>query len=160
MATVLFSSCMSGARAPLTPGQDASSSESLLRGQIEALAQGVSREDVLALQDLFTSLFTVTPEFATRFRTTSPGGSGLDFFKQVFKENENITLELTPKEIEITERVGVVTAQASLSAVYLLDVPPTTYQAETTDILVFQIEDGKWKLVSWNERRDGSGDEE
>jgi len=123
-----------------------------LRLQVESLAKAISNEDLIALQDLFTSLFTVSPELAARFRTTSQGGSGLDFFKQFFKENENINLELSPSKLEINRRVGVVTAETSLSAVYLLDVPPTTYQAQTTDILVFQIEDEKWKLVSWTEK--------
>jgi len=149
---VFLASCLSGSRAPLSVGQDGSTSENLLRGQVASLAKAISNEDVIALQNIFTSLFTVSPELAGRFRTTSQGGSGLDFFKQLFKENENINLEISPSKVEINGRVGVVTADTSLSAVYLLDVPPTTYQAQTTDILVFQIQDETWKLVSWTEK--------
>lgn len=153
------SSCLGGARAPLTSPEDSLQRESLLRDVVDRIALAMEREDLRALQEVFSSLFTsVDPNLAVRFRPGTDGGDPSTFFGNLFKNNENISASFTVQDVEITGDVGVVNAEFSFSAVYVLDLPPTTYESRTSDILVFQVEDGMWKLISWAEKVEGGGE--
>jgi len=154
-------SCVQGARAPLTtPGGSASSgSEAALRAQVARFADAVNRKDLRALQEIPASVFSLNTDVALRFYThttmsdnPNPSGKLSDFFADFFAENENIELSLTVDTVTINGNEAEVIVQFALSALYLLEVPPITYQAESTDLMVFSIVEEQWRLVSWQEQ--------
>ncbi len=149
----LLTSCLSGSRAPVIGESTASAKEKALREKVAVIAEAISQEDYRRLAEVFSSVFTVDPSVAVRFVPESTGGEPEQFFTTFFNQYENVELSLSPSSLEISGEVGTVTASFSLSAVYVLDVPPSTRQADATDMLVFQVESGNWKLVSWKEKQ-------
>jgi hypothetical protein len=162
---VMLAGCMSGSTSPLAPGGggDTSAQTAAVEQAVTNLARDIQTEDLNAMRDLFSSLFTLDSNLALRFPTTSTTSDSpyatsdeIAFFNDFFQQNENITCTLAVSEVVITGSVATVHAHFTLSSLYILDVPPTTYQAEGDDLMVYAVSDGQWKLTTW--QADPSGD--
>ncbi len=167
IAVVLLTSCMSGSTSPLAPGAGGDNNAALVRAVEQAVAElalGVNMENLNGMRDLFSPLFQLNSNLALRFPTTSttadnPSATSdeIVFFNDFFAQNENIACSLEITNTSITGSVATVRARFILSSLYILDVPPTTYQSEGKDLMVFAVSDGAWKLTSW--QPDPEGDE-
>jgi len=151
-------SCMSGSKSPFAPsagGEDAARIQAVEQA-VAMISSAIGREDLNALRDAVSPLYSLDGNLALRFYTKSTTGDNPsapaneeEFFNDFFEQNENISFSLTPVSVTVTGNVATARVEFALSAVYILDVPPTTYQAESSDVMVFAVEDGRWKLTSW-----------
>ena len=71
------------------------------------------------------------------------------FFDSFFQQNENVYCQLTVTNISILGTVATLNVDFGLSALYIMDLPPMTYQSEGSDLMVFVLEDDRWNLTSW-----------
>ena len=154
-------SCVRGSPSPLTTpgGSTSSSSEAALQWQVARIADAINRKDLRQLGQIPAAIFRLNSDVALRFYTHStmsdnpnPPTNPSTFFSDFFAENDNIALGLAVDCITINGNEAEVIVEFSLSALYLLEVPPLTYQAESTDLMVFAVADGEWRLVSWQEQ--------
>jgi hypothetical protein len=158
LVLLLPASCMSGSKSPFAPGvggEDAAKAQAVEQA-IAVISNAVGREDLNALRDAVSPLYTLDGNLALRFYTTTttsdnPSATNDEaaFFNDFFAQNENISFSLTPTNVAVSGNVATAQVQFALSAVYILDVPPTTYQAESSDVMIFAVDDGRWKLTSW-----------
>lgn len=165
IAVLLLTSCMSGSTSPLAPGAGGDDNAALVQAvqlAVAGLAQDINTEDLNAMRDLFSTLFQLDGNLALRFPTTSttsdnpnPTSDEITFFNDFFTQNENISCSLEVTSTSITGSVATVKVHFLLSSLYILDVPPATYQSEDTDLMVFAVSDGAWKLTSWQQDPEG-----
>jgi hypothetical protein len=170
IAVLLLTSCMSGSTSPLAPGAGGDDNAALVQAVQQAvagLAQDINAEDLNAMRDLFLPLFQLDGNLALRFPTTSttsdnpnPTSDEITFFNDFFAQNENISCSLEVTDTVVTGSVATVKVHFLLSSLYILDVPPATYQSEDTDLMVFAVSDGAWKLTSWQEDPEGGNGQE
>lgn len=170
IAVMLLTSCMSGSTSPLAPGAGGGDNAALVQAvqlAVAGLAQDINAEDLNAMRELFSPLFQLDGNLALRFPTTSttsdnPSATAdeITFFNDFFAQNENISCSLEVASTSITGSVATVKVHFLLSSLYILDVPPATYQSEDTDLMVFAVSGGAWKLTSWQQDPEGGTGQE
>jgi hypothetical protein len=160
LASLLFLavSCMSGSTSPYAPYQSGDSSvqtEAVLRS-VADMAGAITDEDINMLRDVFSDIYALDGNVALRFFTTtttadipSATTNAVSFFDSFFQQNENVYCQLTVTNISILGTVATLNVDFGLSALYIMDLPPMTYQSEGSDLMVFVLEDDRWKLTSW-----------
>lgn len=160
LASLLFlaASCMSGSTSPYAPYQSGDSSvqvEAVLRS-VADMAGAITDEDINALRDVFSDIYTLDGNVALRFFTTTTTAdnptattNAVSFFDSFFQQNENVYCQLTVTNVSILGTVATLNVDFGLSALYIMDLPPMTYQSEGSDLMVFVLEDDRWKLTSW-----------
>jgi len=165
-ALLLSASCMSGSPGAPVPGAGAGEAAELaaLQRTLNGLESAVNAKDLNYLRETFSSLFRMDGNVGLRFYTStttadtpSVPDDELVFFNSFFEQNENIQFRLTASNTSILGSVATVSVQFLLSATYVLEVPPLSYQAEASDLMVFVAQDGRWKLTSW--RPDPTGED-
>ncbi len=149
---------MSGSTSPYAPYQSGDSSvqvEAVLR-TVSNMARAITDEDINVLRDMFSDIYTLDGNVALRFFTAtttgdnpSPTANAVSFFDSFFQQNENVYCQLTVTNISILGTVATLNVDFGLSALYVMDLPPMTYQSEGSDLMVFVLEGGRWKLTSW-----------
>ncbi len=120
------------------------------------MAGAITDEDINALRDVFSDIYTLDGNVALRFFTTATTAdnptattNAVGFFDSFFQQNENVYCQLTVTNISILGTVATLNVDFGLSALYIIDLPPMTYQSEGSDLMVFVLEDDRWKLTSW-----------
>ena len=151
-------SCMSGSTSPYAPYQSGDSSvqvEAVLRA-VTDMAGAITDEDINALRGVFSDIYSLDGNVALRFFTTTTTAdnptattNAVSFFDSFFQQNENVYCQLTVTNVSILGTVATLSVDFGLSALYIMDLPPMTYQSEGSDLMVFVLEDDRWKLTSW-----------
>ena len=155
---ICAASCMSGSTSPYAPYQSGDSSfqtEAVLRSGAD-MAGAITDEDINVLRDTFSDIYALDGNVALRFFTTTTTAdvptattNAVNFFDSFFQQNENVYCQLTVTNISILGTVATLNVDFGLSALYIMDLPPMTYQSEGSDLMVFVLEDDRWKLTSW-----------
>jgi len=125
-----------------------------VRAVLSLLQESFNNEDIASANALVSDLFTVDPTISSRFRVKS-GNAPSDFagfFNLFFTDNQNVQVTITPQTVDVTGNVATATAGFILNATYLLDIPPTAYNSDTTDIFAFSREPDGWRLVGWQKQ--------
>jgi len=149
---------MSGSTSPYAPYQSGDSSvqvEAVLHA-VGNMAGAITDEDINALRDVFSDIYALDGNVALRFFTTTTTAdvptattNAVSFFDSFFQQNENVYCQLTVTNVSILGTVATLNVDFGLSALYIMDVPPMTYQSEGSDLMVFVLEDDRWNLTSW-----------
>jgi|GEM_PF-2487253 len=158
LSLFLAASCMSGSTSPYAPYQsgDTSVQTAAVLRSVADMAGAITDEDVNMLRDIFSDIYALDGNVALRFFTTtttadipSATTNAVSFFDSFFQQNENVYCQLTVTNISILGTVATLNVDFGLSALYIMDLPPMTYQSEGSDLMVFVLEDDRWKLTSW-----------
>jgi hypothetical protein len=133
--------------------------EALLRSQVTALATSLSAEDAGSFNAIASSLLVLDESIALRFHTTdtlaeppTPGTSFNSFLGEVFTQNANLAVAITASNVVISGDVAVADLSFSLSATYIMVVPPEDYASEGSDTSVWEFDGTNWRLVAWQEK--------
>ncbi len=149
---------MSGSTSPYAPGEvdDTSAQMEMLVRTVDGMAQAISDQDINALSEVFSDIYSLDGNVALRFFTTAttgdnpnPTGNAVSFFNSFFQQNENVYCQIAVTSANILGTVATLNVDFGLSALYIMDLPPMTYQSEGSDLMVFVLENGHWKLTSW-----------
>jgi ketosteroid isomerase-like protein len=125
-----------------------------VRAVLSLFAQAFNQSDLATARSLVSDLYSVDPTISSRFRVKS-GNVPSDFtgfFSLFFTDNQNVQVTITVQSVDVTGNVATATGEFILNATYLLDIPPSAYNSDTTDIFTFDREEDGWKIVGWQKQ--------
>ncbi|MCH7472627.1 hypothetical protein IIA79_06715 [bacterium] len=122
---------------------------------------GIEREDPILASQPLSELFTMGGNVAIRYSDEIfPEGEGAPrsgialfrgFFADAFEVHANIFHSFTLIELDLSGEVATATVEVEFNSLRVDRNPPENHVASGTDYLVFQLEGGAWRLVSWDE---------
>ncbi len=134
---------------------------SLLETQLSIVAEGIEREDAILASQPVGSLFSMGANVALRYGSTTFPPAGISevrglrpfrtFFAEAFKQNANITQSFEVTDFEVNGDVATLTVTSTFNATRVDSVPPSNTTAELEDYMVFQREEGTWRLINWDQ---------
>lgn len=148
--------CGSSRSAPL----ELAAVEMLLTTQLSIMSAGIEREDFILASQPVGDLFIMGPNVALRYGSTTFPPANVEprglrpfrtFFNEAFKSNANISQSFTIEDIELNGDVATLTVASEFNSTRVDVTPPQNTTAALDDYMVFQREEGTWRLISWDE---------
>jgi hypothetical protein len=137
----------------------APSGEAEVRAFIEEslglIATGLQREDAVLASAPASDQFVMGSNVAIRYLDAGWNGQGIGalrgFFSAAFQTQQNISQQFRLASLELVGGVATAVVVSEYSSVRVDRVPPENTTASGEDIMVFQLEDSGWRLVSWDQ---------
>lgn len=124
-------------------------------GSLKQVDSGIEREDAFLASAPAGELFRMNNNIAVRYSDGNFEGSGPDalrgVYSKAFNRHANILHTMTLTELVVSGEVATATVEVEFNSLREDKVPPENFTSTSTDILVFTLDHGKWKIRSWEE---------
>jgi hypothetical protein len=125
--------------------------------QLGILATGINREDPMLASQPISERFRMDNNIAVRYhpdgwKTNDEGvGKFREFFSKAFEIHANIDQRLELRDLELTGEVAAARVWNWFVSSRTDRTPPENFTASGWDWLVFELDSGVWRLISWDE---------
>ena len=136
------------------PQTEAEIQAAVLAALVE-LDTGIEREDPFLASHPAAEQFRMSNNIAVRYTDGEFSNSGpaalRGLFSTAFALHANILHETTLQDFVINGDVATATVEIQFNSLRVDKVPPENFTATSSDILVFILERGNWKILAWDE---------
>lgn len=151
---LVLCTCSSSPGVPL----DIDAVRAALTYEIGIIATGINHEDPLLASQPVSPRFTMNENVAVRYHQGGWDGTGIgkyrEFFAKVFTVHANIDQRFTIHDLSLNGEVAWVRVYNDFLSSRTDVTPPENYTAAGWDWLVFELDNGKWLLINWDEAPD------
>jgi hypothetical protein len=138
-------------------GSSDTDADSAVRAALLRITTGINREDVLLASQPVSSRFQIGANVRSRYSAAdwnsgNPGDAEFrGFFGAALLTLANVQQSMEITDLDVQGEVATAHVDAGFDALRILPAPAENVTYRTSDVLVFELEGGSWRLVSWDE---------